>query len=223
MGSSRATRSKRTAASSADPANEADETLDITRLSRDEQVHWAFEILFGQGALEKSEAVRRVTAALTDLGLVGTDAEPEHTAEAEDDPAAETATEAATEAEGKPSEGAADPARVRVVIERALDAGIKQGRFDRPKRGYVRAIRPDPKDYSLDDWSLILVSALDREPTARDAALRFAAYWGATNMGLTFSRLREGGAILNGLDAAMRAGIERGTILDAGADCIRKA
>jgi hypothetical protein len=108
------------------------------------------------------------------------------------------------------------------ALERALDAGIKLGRFDRPKRGQIRAIRPDPKDYTQDDWKLCLSNVLDHEPTARDAALRFAAYWAASHMGLTFSRLREGGPILAGLDAALRGAIEHGEMIDAGSGCVRK-
>jgi hypothetical protein len=109
------------------------------------------------------------------------------------------------------------------AIERAIDAGLKQGRFDRPKRGDVRAIRPDPRDYTPDDWNLCLTSALDREPTARDAALRFAAYWAASNMGLQFARLHPAGVILTGLDAALRAALEKGHVIDAGSGCVRKA
>jgi hypothetical protein len=109
------------------------------------------------------------------------------------------------------------------AIERAIDAGIKQGRFDRPKRGDVRAIRPDPREYTPDDWHLCLTSALDREPTARDAALRFAAYWAASTMGLQFARLHPAGVILTGLDAALRAALEKGEIVDAGSGCVRKA
>jgi len=109
------------------------------------------------------------------------------------------------------------------AIERAIDAGLKQGRFDRPKRGDVRAVRPDPKDYTPDDWNLCLISALDREPTAREAALRFAAYWAASHMGLQFARLHPAGVILTGLDAALRAALEKGQIIDAGSGCVRKA
>jgi hypothetical protein len=109
------------------------------------------------------------------------------------------------------------------AIERALDAGLKLGRFDRPKRGQIRAIRPDAKDYTPDDWKLCLSNVLDHEPTARDAALRFAAYWAASHMGLTFSRLREGGPILAGLGSALRGAIERGEMIDAGSGCVRKA
>lgn len=193
MGSPRSPRTKPALPAPADPASSSEEEDgDITQRSRAEQITWVYEILFGQGALEKDEAIRRVAAALAELGL----ADPE------------TATA---------------PGPVRTAIERALDTGIKQGLFDRPKRGHVRAIRADAKDYSLDDWSLILRSALDREPTARDAALRFAAYWAATNMGLAFSRLREGGAILNGLDTALRSAIERGEVVTSDTDLVRKA
>ena len=120
-----------------------EEAQDITHKTRDEQVQWVFEILFGQGTLDKEEAVRRVHTALVDLGLAAAVAEEPRSA-------------------------------VRVAIERALDAGIKQGRFDRPKRGQVRAIRTDPKEYSLDDWTLVLRARSIRVPDSarRRATLR---------------------------------------------------
>ena len=111
---------------------------------------------------------------------------------------------------------------VRQVIEQILDAGVDQGRFDKPKRGWVRAIRPDPRDYSSDDWIMCLTSALDQSPTEREAALRFAAYWAASNTGLSFSRLQRGGAILGGLDAALELALQRGRFVDDGSGCVRK-
>ena len=111
---------------------------------------------------------------------------------------------------------------VRELIAQALEAGVEQGRFDRPKRGQYRAIRPDPRDYSSDDWIMCLASALDQSPTEREAALRFAAYWAASNTGLTFSRLQRGGAILGGLDAALELALQRGRFVDDGSGCVRK-
>jgi hypothetical protein len=161
-------------------------------MSREAQVSWVYELLFGLGPLEKEAAIRAAADSLKFLGL-------------------------ADFKELKRGDA------LYGAIERSLDAGIKLGRFDRPKRGQVRAIRPDPKDYTLDDWKLCLSNVLDHEPTARDAALRFAAYWAASHLGLTFSRLREGGPILAGLHAALRGAIEQGEMIDVGSDCVRKA
>jgi hypothetical protein len=111
---------------------------------------------------------------------------------------------------------------VREVIDRAIEAGVEAKRFDHPKRGQVRAIRPDPREYSSDDWIMCLTSALDESPTEREAALRFAAYWAASNTGLAFSRLQKGGAILGGLDAALELALQRGRFLDDGTGCVRK-
>ncbi|MBK9262546.1 MAG: hypothetical protein IPM54_22420 [Polyangiaceae bacterium] len=112
---------------------------------------------------------------------------------------------------------------VRELIAQVLEAGVEQGRFDHPKRGQIRAIRPDPRDYSSDDWIMCLTSALDESPTEREAALRFAAYWAASNTGLAFSRLQRGGAILGGLDAALELALQRGRFVDDGTGCVRKA
>lgn len=159
--------------------------------SRDAQVDWVFEILFGKGALDRDEAVGQALDALVLLGL----------ADEEDE---------------------AKKAKARVAVERAIDNGLRAGRFDRPKRGQIRAVRTDAKDYSSEDWTLCLMNALDREPTDRDAALRFAAYWAASNTGLSFVRLQRGGSILTGLDAALESALRRGRFLDVGGGCVRK-
>lgn len=111
---------------------------------------------------------------------------------------------------------------VRHLVEQILEAGVESGRFDKPKRNQYRAIRPDPRDYSSDDWIMCLTSALDQSPTEREAALRFAAYWAASNTGLAFSRLQRGGAILGGLDAALELALQRGRFVDDGSGCVRK-
>jgi hypothetical protein len=110
----------------------------------------------------------------------------------------------------------------RQLMDVILEAGVVQGRFDKPKRGQFRAIRPDPRDYSSDDWIMCLTSALDQSPTEREAALRFAAYWAASNTGLAFSRLQRGGAILGGLDAALELALQRGRFVDDGNGCVQK-
>jgi len=189
----RASRNRRNASPSpeaAEPSGEPGEA-GIAHQSREAQAEWVFEILFGQGALDKDEATSRVLEALVLLGLA-------------------TEEEAAT-------------AKMRTLVERAINAGVKSGNFDKPKPGQVRAIRPDPKQYVLEDWQLCLANALDREPTERDAALRFAAYWAASNTGLAFARLQRGGAILSGLEAALDAAIAKGRYIDDGSGCIRKA
>ncbi len=114
------------------------------------------------------------------------------------------------------------PGAVRQLVEQVLEAGVAQGRFDKPKRNQYRAIRPDPREYSSDDWIMCLTSALDQSPTEREAALRFAAYWAASNTGLAFSRLQKGGAILGGLDAALELALQRGRFVDDGSGCVRK-
>lgn len=121
-------------------------------------------------------------------------------------------------AEGSQKRGSA----VRQLVEQIFEAGVEQGRFDKPKRGSYRAIRPDPRDYSSDDWIMCLTSALDQSPTEREAALRFAAYWAASNTGLSFSRLQRGGAILGGLDGALELALQRGRFVDDGSGCVRK-
>jgi len=182
--------SKPTAPSDEDPGEQS-----FAQESREAQADWAYEILFGQGALEKDEATSRVVSALVLLGLADEDVEAD----------------------------ASKVKKLRTLVERAINAGVKVGRIDKPKPGQVRAIRTDPREYTLEDWQLCLVSALDDQPTERDAALRFAAYWAASNTGLAFARLQRGGAILTGLEAALDRSITKGRFVDVGDGCIRKA
>jgi type I restriction enzyme, S subunit len=97
-------------------------------------------------------------------------------------------------------------------ISSTLDRGVRQGFFDRPKRGHVRAILPDPKAYSLEHWRLCLTGSLDGEAVEEEDALRAAAEWARENMGLEFARLREDGVILTGLRAALKEAVKRGEI-----------
>lgn len=109
------------------------------------------------------------------------------------------------------------------AIAIALDRGIREGSFDRPRRGYVRALLTDPKDYSPDEWRLCLLSSLDHKSVDENDALRLAAEWGRETLGLEFARLREDGVILRGLREALEEAIRmgevtrrRGTILKGG-------
>jgi hypothetical protein len=125
--------------------------------------------------------------------------------------------------------GAADYQRLRSggdiynAIESAITHGVRQGRFDRPRRGRVRAILPDPKDYDREKWRTCLLHALDGESTDRDEALRAAADWAAENMGLVFSRLRSDGVIMEGLRSALNSAIRKGEVERVGATSVRKA
>lgn len=94
----------------------------------------------------------------------------------------------------------------------AIEHGVRAGLVDRPKRGYIRAILPDPKAYSLEQWRLCLLGALNGEPVEEEDALRAAAEWARENMGLEFVRLREDGVILQGLRAALKEAMKRGEI-----------
>ena len=95
------------------------------------------------------------------------------------------------------------------AIATALDRGVRAGSFDRPRRGHVRAVLTDPKDYSLDEWRLCLLSSLDHEAVEEADALRAAAEWGRETLGLEFVRLREDGLILRGLREALEEAVRR--------------
>lgn len=85
------------------------------------------------------------------------------------------------------------------ALEGALERAVKLGLCDRPARGQVRAIRPDPKAWTAADWRLVV----DAVPPTADLGtwVRTAAEWAQAQCGLEFARLRSGGTI----DRALRA------------------
>ncbi|MBP9167699.1 MAG: restriction endonuclease subunit S [Kofleriaceae bacterium] len=105
----------------------------------------------------------------------------------------------------------------------ALDLAVKAGHLDRPRRGTVRACRPDPADYTPDDWRAALLAVLTPTPTDRDHALRAAADWARDTCGLAFERLRSDGHILTALRSALNSAIRRGEVVRHGADRLARA
>lgn len=105
----------------------------------------------------------------------------------------------------------------------AVESAVKAGRLDRPRRGYVRACKPDPSDYTPDDWRHALLASLGPDPVDRDDALRAAAEWARDNLGLVFTRLRADGQILEGLRSALNSAIRRGEVLRHDARRISRA
>lgn len=87
-------------------------------------------------------------------------------------------------------------------IDAAISAGLRQARFDRPARGSVRAVAPEPADVPAPLWRRALLAAL-ASPQGADEAVRAAAEWGQVQFGLDFKRLRTGGHI----DTALRAAL----------------
>jgi hypothetical protein len=104
-----------------------------------------------------------------------------------------------------------------------IEAAVKAGRLDRPKRGQVRARKADATTYTPDDWRLALVTSLGTEPSDRDDAIRAAAEWARDNLGLEFSRLRSDGHIVEGLRSAINSAIRRGEVIRHGATHIARA
>jgi hypothetical protein len=102
---------------------------------------------------------------------------------------------------------------LHAAIAAAVDRGIREGSFDRPKRGLVRALLPDAKDYTAKEWTLCLLQSLDGQPVPQEDALRNAAEWARETLGLAFARLREDGVILRGLKAALDGAVKSGEVI----------
>lgn len=97
------------------------------------------------------------------------------------------------------------------ALDKALDAAVREGLVDRPRRGHVRAIVPDAKHYTDADWARCLEAARAEHaatttaPLDQDALIRAAADWAVENMGLAHQRLRTGGSVHQGLTRALAA------------------
>lgn len=124
--------------------------------------------------------------------------------------------------------GASDHKRLRTggrlwtSIENTLKLGARRGYFDRRRRGHVRVVMTDPKEYDRDHWRAALLASLDGEPTDRDDAMRDAADWAAENMGLEFKRLRSDGIIMKGFKSAMNSAIRRGEVERVGGGQVKR-
>jgi hypothetical protein len=94
----------------------------------------------------------------------------------------------------------------------SIERGLRSGTFDRPRRGFIRAIRKYARDYSPDAWKICLLASLGTEPTERSDAIRAAAEWARENTGLVFNRLRKGGVIEQGLESAIDSAVREGVV-----------
>jgi type I restriction enzyme S subunit len=98
------------------------------------------------------------------------------------------------------------------AIASALERGVRDGSFDRPRRGSVRALLAEAKEVAPEEWRLCLFNSLDSEPVPEEEALRRAAEWAREAVGLEFVRLREDGVILRGLRSALESAIRQGEV-----------
>ncbi|MFO7561811.1 MAG: restriction endonuclease subunit S [Enhygromyxa sp.] len=98
----------------------------------------------------------------------------------------------------------------------AIEAAVKAGRLDRPKRGQVRACKRSAGEYTIDDWREALVHSLTAEAVHQEDAVAQAAEWARDMLGLEFKRLRTDGKIAKGLRSAINSAIRRGLVVREG-------
>jgi type I restriction enzyme, S subunit len=108
-------------------------------------------------------------------------------------------------------------------VFQVIEAAVKSGYLDRPKRGQVRACKTDAAAYRSDDWRQALLASLGAKPVDREHAIRVAAEWARDNLGLEFARLRSDGQIVEGLRSAINSAIRRGEIIRHDASRISRA
>lgn len=102
------------------------------------------------------------------------------------------------------------------AIAAAIERGVREGNFDRPRRGCVRAVLSDPKEYTDEVWQQCLLAVIEDEPAEIEDTLRAAAEWARETMGLEFARLREDGVILTGLREVLEDEVRAGRIMCRG-------
>lgn len=122
-------------------------------------------------------------------------------------------------------EGLADYGRLsskgplyQAVLE-AIEGGVREELFDRPRRGYVRACMSSADQYTRESWEGCTENALpEGEVVPRADAVRMVAEWARENVGLEFERIRTNGKIDAGVRAAFRVLIRRGRMVAHGRD-----
>jgi len=108
------------------------------------------------------------------------------------------------------------------AIEGTFRALVAEDRMDRPRRGHVRAVLRNARDYAADRWRTALLASMDSAPVDREDAIRAAAEWASENLGLEYQRLRTGGVIEEGLRKAIRAAVRSGGVERVGTARIQR-
>jgi hypothetical protein len=103
--------------------------------------------------------------------------------------------------------------RVYGTIENAINSGVKEGVFDRPSRGFVRAVQ---QELDSEGWRHCLLTCLDGNPIGREEAIGVVADYAREYFGVEFERLRRGGRIEKAVNSAINSCIRRGLVADAG-------
>lgn len=105
----------------------------------------------------------------------------------------------------------------------AIESAVKARVLDRPRRGYVRAVKTDAQAFTAEDWRHALLASLDSEPADREDAIRAATEWARENMGLSVARLRRDGRVVQSLRSAINSAIRRGEVVRHGAKRLSRA
>lgn len=108
------------------------------------------------------------------------------------------------------------------TIQEAIERGARIGLFDRPSRGFVRALLSDAAEYPEWLWEECLLQALDDQDTPRPQAIRLAAEWAACNVGLAYRQIRGGGRIETSIKRAISRCIRSGDLERSGPQTIRR-
>lgn len=69
-------------------------------------------------------------------------------------------------------------------LKRAIEIAVRDGYLDEPRKGLVRAIEPQPKNWTAGDWHRALTGGLAdiTEPVTAKRAVALAAKWARDNM-----------------------------------------
>jgi len=104
------------------------------------------------------------------------------------------------------------------IEERLLAARRRTDLFDRPRNGFVRAIRPDIDGLTAEQWRDCLMGALDEGARVdRDEAVRLGFENAQTTYGVNAQRLRTGGKADQALRSAINSAVRQGYLTRDGA------
>lgn len=169
--------------------------VDFVDLEAVEQGEIVWDCLLGKGALDFDEAIRAAANTLRDDGRV--------------------------QFERLRRDGP-----LYAAIENAISWCFKRGAlFDRPRRGYVRAILSDATEYKREHWRDCVLNAIGTSSdwVDRDELVRASANWAVEMYGLDMQRLRTGGRTDTALRSTINGLIRVGKLERKGGQLLRIA
>jgi len=121
------------------------------------------------------------------------------------------------------SRHARDGSPLAILLNEVLKHAKKLGYVDRPEKGFVRALLPDPAEYETEDWLRCLLSVMNGGEVKKDEVIMQAVEWAEENLGLEYNNIRKDGAIWKGLNGAINKAVRTGDLKRVGRNVLRRS